>query len=250
MSEFELPVEPVQHLQPVQPNNPNWQDLPLTFCVKTFQGTRQGYYLLRWSNGGLDPNGKIIHVIKSMNHMNRYYNIGTTQRPVTPYNVISRKNNGNITRPMSWRYTGEKLVHGENNIPVLRITPMNTLPSMPNGSFIPIIPPVQAQPQQPVQQPVQPQPVQPVHQVINYPIKTIPTHIILALLRDAAMQEELCPITSEEIDVSNGAVTSCFHLFEKNAIMQWLLLPNSRDKCPVCNCPCNSYSLDDVPPLG
>jgi hypothetical protein len=90
-------------------------------------------------------------------------------------------------------------------------------------------------------------PVAPVQK--KYPITTIPQHIVMALLRDAAMQEEVCPITSEEIDVTNGAVTSCFHLFEKNAIMQWLLMPNSRDKCPVCNATCNSFTLDEPPPL-
>jgi hypothetical protein len=83
----------------------------------------------------------------------------------------------------------------------------------------------------------------------NYVMTSIPQHIVRALLRDAAMQEEVCPITSEEIDISNGAITSCFHLFEKNAIAKWLSLPNSLDKCPVCNCPCNSYTLDEPPPL-
>ena len=65
------------------------------------------------------------------------------------------------------------------------------------------------------------------------------------------MTEEVCAITGEEIDVANGAVTSCFHLFEKNAIATWLAMPNSRDKCPVCNENCNSYTLDDdsPPPL-
>jgi len=86
-------------------------------------------------------------------------------------------------------------------------------------------------------------PVVPVAPVINYTIQKIPQHIVMALLRDAAMQEEICPITSEELDVTNGAITSCFHLFEKNAIMKWLLTPNSHNKCPVCNTPCNSYTL-------
>jgi hypothetical protein len=78
----------------------------------------------------------------------------------------------------------------------------------------------------------------------KYPIDTIPQHIIRALLRDAVMQEEICPITNMELDVSNGAVTSCFHLFNRDAICKWLSMPGSRDKCPVCNCPCNSYTLD------
>jgi len=121
-----------------------------------------------------------------------------------------------------------------------------SLPVMKAFSFIPITQPVQPVPMQPVPQlhlPILPIPVEK-----KFPITTIPRHIVMALLRDAAMQEEICPITSEEIDVTNGAVTSCFHLFEKNAIMQWLLMPNSRDKCPVCNAQCNSFTLDNDPP--
>jgi hypothetical protein len=57
------------------------------------------------------------------------------------------------------------------------------------------------------------------------------------------MQEETCSITGEEIDVTNGAMTSCFHIFEKNAIATWLAMPNSQDKCPVCNCKCNSFTV-------
>jgi SUMO ligase MMS21 Smc5/6 complex component len=78
----------------------------------------------------------------------------------------------------------------------------------------------------------------------KYTIETIPQHVIRALLRDAAMYEEECPITAVDIDITNGAVTSCFHLFEKDAIQKWLSLPNSKEKCPVCNTPCNSYTLD------
>jgi hypothetical protein len=114
-------------------------------------------------------------------------------------------------------------------------------------SFIPII-----EAALPVAAPVAPAPLPtvpvPQEQSIRYKITTIPQHTVRALLRDAAMEEEVCPITSEEIDVTNGAVTSCFHLFEKNAIEKWLLLPNSRDKCPTCNTPCNYYILNDEPP--
>ena len=138
-------------------------------------------------------------------------------------------------------------------IRVVHIEPGTTLPQIQTQSFIPITQPVQqANPVQPVPQLQLPANIAamniPRNIIKNFPITTIPQHIVMALLRDAAMQEEVCPITSEEIDVSNGAVTSCFHLFEKNAIMQWLLMPNSRDKCPVCNTQCNSFTLDNGPP--
>jgi hypothetical protein len=253
MADFEFPpeeiIQPVQQVVPVQEGQPPVQDLPITFCVKTRMNGRNGYYLMRWSHGGLDPNGKIIHVIKPGKHYNRYYRIDTMARTMQWREVVSKKSSGNITRTFNWMFTNQRLIHDDERIPVITITPISTsLPSMPTTSFIPITDPVL--PQQFVEIP---QLNLPVNLPKEYEIKTIPQHVIMALLRDAAMQEEVCPITSHEIDVTNGAVTSCFHLFEKDAIMRWLLMPNSRDKCPVCNTPCNSFTLTEQtrgpPPL-
>jgi len=262
--EFEFPqndpafqAAPAQPVQPVQPPAQapvveQNQELPITFCIKTTLNAREGYYLLRWSHGGLDANNKIIHILKPANHHNNYYNISSTTRTIRWNEIVTKKTSGTVTRSINWKYTNQRLTCDENRIPVIHITPMSTsLPVMKPFSFIPIT----VQPVQPVQ-PV-PNLQLPAHiaamniprnTIKNFPITTIPQHIVMALLRDAAMQEEVCPITSEEIDVTNGAVTSCFHLFEKNAIMQWLLMPNSRDKCPVCNAACNSYTLTDEPP--
>jgi hypothetical protein len=253
--DFEFPqndpafqAAPAQPVPPVQPPVEQNQDLPITFCVKTMVNGRHGYYLLRWSHGGLDANNKIIHIIKPANHHNNYYNISSTTRTIRWNEIVTKKTSGTITRSINWKYTNERLTCGDDRIPVIHITPMSTsLPVMKPYSFIPItVQPVQ--PLQPVPQLHLPVPIPPIPVEKKFPITTIPQHIVMALLRDAAMQEEVCPITSEEIDVTNGAVTSCFHLFEKNAIMQWLLMPNSRDKCPVCNTPCNSFTLDNGPP--
>jgi len=257
MADFEFPqnlpaFQPAQQFQPVpvQPVPPV-QDLPHTFCVKTMVNGRHGYYLMRWSHGGLDANNKIIHILKPANHHNNFYNISSTTRTIQWNEIVTKKNSGTLTRSISWMYTNQRLTCDDNRIPVIRITPMSTsLPVMKPYSFIPIT----VEPVQPVQ------PVPNLQLPVNiaqmnipvekkFPITTIPQHIVMALLRDAAMQEEVCPITTVELDVTNGAVTSCFHLFEKNAIMQWLLMPNSRDKCPVCNTACNSFTLDQPPPL-
>jgi hypothetical protein len=226
---------------PQAPQAPQAPELPEQFCVKK---GRNGYFLLRWSNGGLNEDNKIIHILKPSNHQNRYYNIRSTTTPIprVVYPIVSRKHNGQITRLMRWQPTQEYLLYNNTEIPVIIVTPLNSLPSMTRVSYIPLIP--TTVPAVPVQVPVQvAAPVQ------RYIITSIPQHIVRALLRDAAMNEEVCPITSEEIDISNGAVTSCFHIFEKNAIMKWLSIPNSYDKCPVCNHPCDSYSLDEPPPL-
>lgn len=242
--EFEFPPEDntVVATPPVPQEH---QDLPILFCIRTPYQGRDGYYLMRWSHGGLDANNKIVHILKPANHHNRFYNISNMTRTRRWNDIVSRKNNGNITRPIRWMFSGSRLTCEDDRVPIIIITPMSTsLPQMKPYSFIPITQPVQ--PVQPVPTLQLPARIYPT--VKNFPITTIPQHIVMALLRDAAMQEEVCPITSEEIDVTNGAVTSCFHLFEKNAIMQWLLMPNSRDKCPVCNAQCNSFTLDTGPP--
>ncbi len=257
--DFEFPqndpaFQPAQQGQPAEPAQPTEQNLPITFCVKTTQNGREGYYLMRWSHGGVDPNGKIIHILKPANHHNNFYNISSIARPIRWNEIITRKNSGNLTRSINWKFTNQRLTCEEQRIPVIHITPMSTsLPVIKPYSFIPITQPVQqVNPVQPVPQLNLPAHIAemniPQNTVKKFPITTIPQHIVMALLRDAAMQEEVCPITTVELDVTNGAVTSCFHLFEKNAIMQWLLMPNSRDKCPVCNAPCNSFTLDDGPP--
>ena len=221
------------------------QDLPISFAILTKRGQTRGYYLVRWSHGGLDATNKIIHVLKPANHHNRFYNIHAFQRTGIRWNtIVTKKNQGTMIRASKWKFVNERLHSGGDRIPVIRISPSSsTLPLMPSYAFVPITTNnnVQAPPV-----PVVPVPaVPPVNITVTrkYPISTIPQHIVLSLLRDAVMQEEVCPITSENIDVANGAVTSCFHLFEKNAILQWLLMPSSQDKCPVCNCPCNSFTL-------
>jgi hypothetical protein len=217
------------------------QDLPIMFAVLTKRGQTRGYYLMRWSHGGVDAANKIIHVLKPANHHNRFYNIHAFQRTGIRWNnIVTKKNQGTLIRASRWKFVNERLHNSDGRIPVIYISQYSsTLPSMPSYAFIPITTnnTVHAVPAVPAVPPVN------VTVTRKYPIPTIPQHIVLSLLRDAAMQEEVCPITSENIDVANGAITSCFHLFEKNAILQWLLMPSSQDKCPVCNCPCNSFTL-------
>ena len=224
------------------------------FCVKTSSENRNGYFLLRWSVGEAG-----VHIIKGTNHHDRFYNIERVNADATLHTINSRKNNGRVSRPLRWRFTSERLREDDLQIPVLQIIPMNTLPSMKERMFIPIVQGQQAPAvpagQGPVpvtgppagQAPVPHEPVVQLHApAINALIRlvTIPQHIIRAVLRDAVMQGETCPITSEEIDVSNGAITSCFHLFEKDAIAKWLSMPNSQNKCPLCNTRCRSFTLD------
>lgn len=213
-------------------------EFPHMFCVKTRVGGRDGYFLMQWSLGHIE-NDATVHILKGTPHRDRFYNIETipeAEQNHTLHTISTRKGSGNVVRPIRWAFTHQRLRYHAVIFPVLRIMPMAALPSMKITSFIPIVVNIPA--------PIQPAAPQPTVQAKKYTMDSIPQHIIRALLRDAVMQEEVCPITSVELDIANGAVTSCFHLFEKNAIMKWLLMPASRDKCPVCNCPCNSYTLE------
>ena len=219
--------------------------LPQQFCVKARHQGRDGYFLLRWSQGANDPTGRAVHILKPSNHHDRYYNVSRRPAtdPVPPLSrILVRKGQGTVNREISWHLRQEVLTYQGTRFPVLHCTPSTALPSTNLRSFIPILDPapVPAQAQAPVQVAQR-----------RYKINTIPQHIVLALLRDAAMNDVTCPITSDDIDITNGAVTSCFHLFERDAIARWLAMPYSKDECPVCKQPCNSFSLerDEPPPL-
>ena len=229
-------------------------DLPQQFCVKARHQGRDGYFLMRWSQGANDPTGRAVHILKPSNHHDRYYTISRRPAtdPVPPLSrILVRKGQGTVNREISWHLRQEVLTYQGTRFPVLHCSPSTALPSTNRSSFIPIRDPAPAV-QAPAQAPAQ-APGQAPGQVVpkRYKIRSIPQHIVLALLRDAAMNDVSCPITSDEIDVTNGAVTSCFHLFERDAIARWLAMPYSKDECPVCKQPCNSYSLerDEPPPL-
>jgi len=233
--------------------------LPEYFVFKTTLGNHEGYALYRWTDAGNDNDNRRIHALRPFRHGDLYYTIREdTTLPVDYTTVQTRKSQGNVVNSMKWKYTRSILIYsgttGNRRYPVIHITNVSRLPPHRSSSFIPIVT------ENPVQAPVAPVPNQ--VQVTNtqvpnapkvYPIPTIPQHAVRAFLRDAAMQEEICSITGDEIDITNGAMTSCFHLFEKNAIAMWLAMPNSRDKCPVCNAKCNMFTVDsqaqEVPEL-
>ena len=208
---------------PDQLNQQVQQDLPILFAVLTKRGQTRGYYLVRWSHGGVDAANKIIHVLKPANHHNRFYNINAFQRAGIRWNtIVTKKNQGTMIRAGKWKFVNERLHSNGDRIPVIRISPSSsTLPLMPSYAFVPITTNNTV--------PAVPVPAVPVPAVPAVPVPAVPPVNVT--------------VTRKYPIVTNGAITSCFHLFEKNAILQWLLMPSSQDKCPVCNCPCNSFTL-------
>jgi Anaphase-promoting complex subunit 11 RING-H2 finger len=229
--------------------------LPQTFAVrKSFNG-RDGYAIIKWTDGGADAQNRTIHVLKGEKHNDHFYNVIRNEFPTDSRTIATKKSSGRNVRLVLWVHTKQSLqyVNGTTRRTYHIINIGNVcIPAIKQWSFLPIVNnsvplqvPLQAPLQSPLQTPVQQhmQDVVPEPRQLTFVISEIPQHAVRALLRDAVLNEEVCPITGEDIDVTNGAVTTCFHLFEKHAIRKWLSMPNSRDKCPTCNANCNSYTL-------
>jgi hypothetical protein len=215
--------------------------LPQTFAVRRTLNGRDGYAILKWTDGGVDAENRTIHVLKGEKHNDHFYNIIRNEFPTDARTIETKKSSGRNIRRIVWSHTQQSLqyMNGTTRRTYHIINIGNAcIPVIKQWSFLPIVDNSAPQqlPQQPQQAPVQPR-------QLTYTISEIPQHAVRALLRDAVLNEEVCPITGEEIDVTNGAITTCFHLFEKDAITKWLSMPNSRDKCPTCNANCNSYTL-------
>jgi hypothetical protein len=233
-------------------------NLPPSFCVETTIDNRTGYAYLRTTEQAVaqpqTPEGPTtLFIINTKNHDNRYFRIlndnpHILQNRTTWRNTLTRKANGNIQRVATWRCTGVSLRYRsatgvDLDYPVIKFR--NTQAVMPVPSirtFIPL-----------VNQPAAP--AAPAAPVLIPPIiiakDEIPQHAIKLMLLGAIIEGETCPITTDEITIENGAITSCFHLFEKTALARWLQLPASRNMCPLCKDECNMYSMnEDVPPLA
>jgi hypothetical protein len=61
--------------------------------------------------------------------------------------------------------------------------------------------------------------------------QVVPKFVADALVTAAVAADAICPITMDPIRPENAAVTSCFHVFEANAIAIWL---TTNHTCPTC----------------
>ncbi len=215
--------------------------MPTRFVVKRNVNGREGYIFFRGTIQVQDAVPQVYLKLSSDKHRNRYYNIMTDniQTDWRRCNIV--KNGGTVQRAIEWRNSQERLHYQGQHWPVLQITQFEHFPAWHHQTcFAPITTPVQNNPAQlPAPAPA------PAPALKQIAITTIPQHAVRALLTQALYSEDNCPILDVPIDVSNGAVTSCFHIFEKTAIEQWLRQPGSGQKCPVCNQPCNSYALQN-----
>jgi hypothetical protein len=70
-------------------------------------------------------------------------------------------------------------------------------------------------------------------------ISSIPTFVVNTLLEAAIQEKRECSITMEPITKETAAVTSCYHIFNRDAIAIWLA---STTSCPVCKQDCTLSS--------
>jgi hypothetical protein len=65
----------------------------------------------------------------------------------------------------------------------------------------------------------------------------IPKRIAWLIAEEASKSGETCPISMSDISPITSSVTSCFHVFETEAINGWVQLHPNNTPCPVCRKP-------------
>lgn len=76
--------------------------------------------------------------------------------------------------------------------------------------------------------------------------EAIPRRIAWLVAEDASKQGESCSITLDEISPITASVTTCFHVFNSDAIAKWL---TTNPLCPMCKKRCQAtVAFEDGPP--
>jgi len=68
----------------------------------------------------------------------------------------------------------------------------------------------------------------------------IPSHIVRGFIESAIQKKEVCPITLDALVMGNVAMTSCGHLFEKQAVVSYL---TTFKICPTCRAAVEPHEL-------
>ena len=71
-------------------------------------------------------------------------------------------------------------------------------------------------------------------------LRPIPKDIASLIAKNAETNSVICPITMDPINSNNCSVTSCYHLFDTDAINTWL---NSNPSCPICKQTCSEVPI-------
>jgi hypothetical protein len=123
--------------------------------------------------------------------------------------------------------------------------PMWTLyPLVPVPVPVPVPAPVPAPAPAPVPLPIPFLPQE--FQVFANLPEPIPRRIAWLVADDASKNGESCSITLDEISPITASVTTCFHVFNSDAIAKWL---TTNQLCPMCKKRCQvTVAFEDGPP--
>jgi hypothetical protein len=67
---------------------------------------------------------------------------------------------------------------------------------------------------------------------------SIPGRIAYIIAEASVVKGDVCPITLDELSADTAHVTSCFHVFQGDAIRKWLA---KTPTCPVCTTACTAF---------
>jgi len=87
-----------------------------------------------------------------------------------------------------------------------------------------------------------PMPSAPMESLPSVPVK-IPSHIVRGFVESAIHKKEVCPITLDPLVMGNVAMTSCGHLFAREALANCLTTSNV---CPNCRADVNRDGLINI----
>ena len=226
--------------------------IPKFFAVKRGPGYKFYENRLYKPASSTFPNLWPINIVTNLNDI-AVISIGKYDKVISMNNSLLRKYYGGFSNKCSWTYTGYELTVNNTvteqiiTLPLIHIT-ADTVDILPSGSTLigladrteyPLAGPSAYADVQvfnvdpfPVVAPV----VAPeVASLMS--ITLLPVHVKNILIADCVAKNETCPISSDDIDLTNSSVTSCGHVFTTDAITRWLAL-SVRKECPACKQAC------------
>jgi hypothetical protein len=72
----------------------------------------------------------------------------------------------------------------------------------------------------------------------------LPPHVVPMIISEAVKQQQQCSITFDAITADNASVTTCGHVFTKDAIAEWM---KQRTTCPECRKQCRIHGSPAAP---
>jgi hypothetical protein len=192
-----------------------------------FRPNKKTYTIIQWTNEGRYWRRALLNLDVMPN-----ISIRTQQIPVAHCDINTLRHNTSRALHVRCITTGEYLRYGDSDVSIIK-----KLPSSPS-SFSQSIhlseftctarsdEPPGTPPLWTLRVPVT---VFTAH--VHTSIQPLPKRIAWIIAEDASKKGETCSITLEAISPITASVTTCFHVFETNAINTWLTTKNS---CPMC----------------